>query len=48
VKLNHIPFKGAADVRTALAGKQIKVAAINIGEAMQAIKAGRLCVTWAP
>jgi len=40
VKLNHIPFKGAADVRTALAGKQIKVAAINIGEAMQAIKGG--------
>ena len=40
VKLNHIPFKGAADVRTALAGKQIKVAAINIGESMQAIKGG--------
>ncbi len=40
VKLNHIPFKGAADVRTALAGKQIKVAAINVGEAMQAIKGG--------
>jgi putative tricarboxylic transport membrane protein len=39
-KLNHIPFKGAADVRTAIAGKQIIVAAINVGEAMQALKGG--------
>ena len=29
--MNHIPFKGAADVRTAIAGKQITVAAINVG-----------------
>ena len=40
VKMNHIPFKGAADVRTALAGKQIVVAAINVGEALQYAKGG--------
>ena len=40
VKMNHIPFKGAADVRTAIAGKQITVAAINVGEALQAMKGG--------
>jgi tripartite-type tricarboxylate transporter receptor subunit TctC len=40
VKLNHIPFKGSADVRTALAGKQIDLASINIGEALQAQKGG--------
>ena len=39
-KMNHIPFKGAADVRTAIAGKQITVAAMNVGEAMQALKGG--------
>jgi tripartite-type tricarboxylate transporter receptor subunit TctC len=39
-KMNHIPFKGAADVRTAIAGKQITVAAINVGEALQALKGG--------
>ena len=40
VKMNHIPFKGASDVRTALAGKQIVVAAINVGEALQYAKGG--------
>ena len=40
VKMNHIPFKGAADVRTSLAGKQIVVAAINVGEALQYAKGG--------
>jgi tripartite-type tricarboxylate transporter receptor subunit TctC len=40
VKMNHIPFKGAADVRVALAGKQITVAAVNIGEALQFAKSG--------
>ena len=40
VKMRHIPFKGSADVRTAIAGKQIVVAAINIGEALQAQKGG--------
>ncbi len=40
VKMRHIPFKGSADVRAAIAGKQIMVAAINIGEAMQYQKGG--------
>jgi tripartite-type tricarboxylate transporter receptor subunit TctC len=40
VKLRHIPFKGSADVRAAIAGKQIVVAAINIGEALQYQKGG--------
>jgi putative tricarboxylic transport membrane protein len=40
VKMTHVPFKGAADVRTALLSKQITVGAINIGEAVQSIKGG--------
>ena len=40
VKMTHVPFKGAADVRTALLSKQISVGAINIGEAVQSIKGG--------
>jgi len=40
VKMNHIPMKGAADVRGGLVGKQIDVAAMNIGEAMQAAAGG--------
>jgi tripartite-type tricarboxylate transporter receptor subunit TctC len=40
VKFNHIPFKGGADVRQALAGKQIDVASMNIGEGMQGAKSG--------
>ena len=40
VKLNHIPMKGAADVRTGVVSKQIDVAAMNIGEAMQAVAGG--------
>lgn len=40
VKANHVPFKGAGDVRGAMAGKQILVAAVSIGESMQAIKGG--------
>lgn len=40
VKMNHIPMKGAADVRTGIVGKQIDVAAMNIGEAMQAAAGG--------
>lgn len=40
VKLNHIPMKGAADVRGGLVGKQIDVASMNIGEAMQAQSGG--------
>ena len=40
VKMTHVPFKGAADVRTALLSKTITVGAINIGEAVQSIKGG--------
>ena len=40
VKMRHIPFKGSADVRAAITGKQILVAAINIGEALQYQKGG--------
>lgn len=40
VKMNHIPFKGAAEVQQAIASKQIMVAAMNIGEAMQYQKGG--------
>jgi len=40
VKMRHIPFKGSAEVRAAIAGKQILVAAINIGEALQYQKGG--------
>lgn len=40
VKLNHVPFRGAADVRGAIAARQIDVASINIGEALQAQKGG--------
>jgi tripartite-type tricarboxylate transporter receptor subunit TctC len=40
VKMNHVPFKGASDVRAATLGRQIDVAAVNIGESLQAIKGG--------
>src|SRR6266481_208856 len=40
VKMRHVPFKGSADVRAAIAGRQIDVAAINIGEALQYQKGG--------
>ena len=40
VKLRHVPYKGSADVRAAIAGKQIVVAAFNIGEALGYQKGG--------
>ena len=40
VKMTHIPFKGSAEVRAAIAGKQIMVAAMNVGEALQTIRGG--------
>ena len=40
VKMRHVPFKGSADVRAAILGRQIVVAAINIGEALQYQKGG--------
>ncbi len=40
VSMNHVPFKGAGDVRGALASNQVVVGAINIGEALQYTKGG--------
>ena len=40
VKLTHVPFKGSAEVHTAVASKQIMVAAMNIGEALQYQRGG--------
>jgi tripartite-type tricarboxylate transporter receptor subunit TctC len=40
VEMTHVPFKGAADVRTALVGGHIVVGAMNIGEAMVAQASG--------
>jgi len=40
VKMTHVPFKGSSETRTALLSKSITVAAINIGESLQAIKGG--------
>ncbi len=40
VQMTHVPFKGSADVRTAVIGKHITVAAINVGEALQYLKGG--------
>jgi tripartite-type tricarboxylate transporter receptor subunit TctC len=40
VEMTHVPFKGAADVRTALEGGHITVGAMNIGEAMAAQASG--------
>jgi tripartite-type tricarboxylate transporter receptor subunit TctC len=40
VKMNHIPFKGSSETRNAVIGKQIVVAAINVGEALQYLKGG--------
>src|SRR5262245_5375746 len=40
VKMTHVPFKGASDVRTALLSRQIVIGAINIGESQQSIKGG--------
>jgi tripartite-type tricarboxylate transporter receptor subunit TctC len=35
VQMTHVPFKGSSEVRTAITGKHITVAAINVGEALQ-------------
>ena len=40
VQMNHIPFKGAAEVHRGIAGKEITVAAMNVGEALQYAKGG--------
>jgi tripartite-type tricarboxylate transporter receptor subunit TctC len=40
VQLTHVPFKGAAEVHTGVVSKQIMVASMNIGEALQYEKGG--------
>ena len=40
VQMTHVPYRGSSEVRTAVQGKHIAVAAINIGEALQYQKAG--------
>lgn len=40
VSMTHVPFKGSADTRTAIIGRHIEVAAINVGEALQYLKGG--------
>lgn len=40
VKMTHVPFKGAAEVHKAIASKEILLAAMNIGEALQYQKGG--------
>jgi tripartite-type tricarboxylate transporter receptor subunit TctC len=40
VSMTHVPFKGSAETRTAIIGKHITVAAINVGEALQYQKGG--------
>jgi tripartite-type tricarboxylate transporter receptor subunit TctC len=40
VAMTHVPFKGSSETRTAITGKHITVAAINVGEALQYLKSG--------
>jgi tripartite-type tricarboxylate transporter receptor subunit TctC len=40
VSMTHVPFKGSSETRTAIIGKHITVAAINVGEAQQYLKGG--------
>ncbi|MGY2487271.1 tripartite tricarboxylate transporter substrate binding protein [Cupriavidus sp. CP313] len=40
VKLTHVGYKGAGDVRAALVGQQLSIGAINVGEALQYQKGG--------
>ena len=40
VKMNHVPFKGASEVHGAIASRQIMLAAMNVGEALQYAKGG--------
>lgn len=39
-KLSHVPYKGAAEVRGAVASGQIMMAAMNVGEVLQYVKGG--------
>lgn len=39
-KMTHVPYKGAGEVRSAVTGGEIMMAAMNIGEVMAYIKSG--------
>lgn len=39
-KLSHVPYKGSSEVRSAIIGGQVAVAAINVGEVLQYAKGG--------
>ena len=39
-RMTHVPFKGSSETRSAITGKHIAVAAINVGEALQYLKGG--------
>ncbi len=41
-KMNHVPYKGAGEVRGAIASHQIMMAAMNVGEVMAYKKGGTL------
>jgi tripartite-type tricarboxylate transporter receptor subunit TctC len=40
-RLVHVPFAGQAPTITALLGRHIKVAAMNIGESLELVKQGQ-------
>jgi tripartite-type tricarboxylate transporter receptor subunit TctC len=40
VKFTHVPFKGASEVHTGIVSKQIFMASMNVGEALQYAKGG--------
>jgi tripartite-type tricarboxylate transporter receptor subunit TctC len=42
VRLTHVPFAGAAQVRTAILGRQIALASMNIGEGVADARQGQL------
>lgn len=42
IELRHIPFSGAADVRAAVLGGHVKMAAMNISEAIELVDQGKL------
>jgi tripartite-type tricarboxylate transporter receptor subunit TctC len=42
VELNHVPFSGAAQVRNSILGKQIDIAAMNMGEGLADMRQGQL------
>ncbi len=42
IEMTHVPFSGASQVRNAILGKQIDIAAMNIGEGLADMQQGQL------